>query len=264
MNEARNPYSPPIADVADPTPELGEEGLIPNGRRVPAGNGVQWLRAAMRLYFQRPWKWIGVLLLLIIVSAVASIIPLSNLLNSLLWPVVCGGLVYAINVQRQTGSFTIANVFAGFGPRFVSLAIVGAVMLLMVPVMYLTFLVFVGSDVATAMLLGDTEGIDPMRLIGREFWIAMFLYMLFALPIGAATYFAPALIMLHDAKPGEAMKMSFIGAIKNILPGLVFWLVMMLFIIVSILPVGLGLLISIPVAVITIYTVYRDIFVASA
>lgn len=261
MNEARNPYSPPVADVADPIPELSEEGLIPNGRRVPAGNGVRWLREAMRLYFLRPWKWIGVMLLIVLASIVASMIPLSNLLSSLLWPIVCGGLMFAVSVLRQTGSFTIANVFAGFGPRFVPLAIVGGVMLLMAPVMYLTFLVFAGSDIANAMVLGDTEAIDPTSFAAGNFWMAMLVYMLLAVPIGAATYLAPALIMLHDMKPGEAMKMSFIATIKNILAGLVFWIVLMLFILVSILPLGLGLFVSLPVTMITIYTMYRDIFV---
>lgn len=260
MNETRNPYSPPVADVADPQPHPVAEGLIPNGRRVPIGNGAKWLGDAFRLYFQSPWKWIGVLLLFFVISIASAFIPLSSVLWTVLWPVLCGGLMFAVHSQRQTGFFTIGNMFAGFGPRFAPLAIVGAVMLVMYPILYVTILVFVDADVASAMILGGAD-LDPSRVMNLDFLLAMLIYLLIALPVGAATYLAPPLVMLHDMKPGEAIKMSFIAAIKNILPSLLFGVLIMLVILVSVIPFALGLLISLPVAMITIYTMYRDIFV---
>ena len=94
--------------------------------------------------------------------------------------------------------------------------------------------------------------------------LATLLHILMTLPITAATYMAIPLIALHGVSAGSAMKMSLIGSFKNILPGIVYGVCASLFIFVSIIPVGLGLLVSIPVMMITTYPVYRDIFVERA
>ncbi len=57
------------------------------------------------------------------------------------------------------------------------------------------------------------------------------------------------------------MKMSLIGCAKNILPGIVFGLLAFVLLMVSMISLFLGLLITIPIMVLTNYTVYRDIFV---
>ena len=57
------------------------------------------------------------------------------------------------------------------------------------------------------------------------------------------------------------MKMSLVGCFKNILPGIVFFLCGIGLVVVSMIPLFLGLLVSIPIMVLTYYTVYRDIFV---
>jgi len=80
-------------------------------------------------------------------------------------------------------------------------------------------------------------------------------------PVGMASYLAPQLIVLHDVPAVEAMKMSLFATLKNILAGLVFAIVGLALVLVSMIPLFLGLLISIPILVITNYTVYRDIFV---
>jgi uncharacterized membrane protein len=129
--------------------------------------------------------------------------------------------------------------------------------------MFVAMSAFVGSDVAGAMTLGRTN-LDPTALMSINFLLALLVYLLFALPIVAATYLAPALIMLHDLKPGEAMKMSFVAVFKNVLPGFVFGLVLIVVFCVSAIPLGLGLLITLPVSMISIYTMYRDIFIATS
>jgi hypothetical protein len=229
---------------------------------VPAGNGVRWLSDAFRLFFQRPWQWIGILLVFCVVWIAVSLIPFANVVSSVLWPVFGGGLMFAADVQRRDGSLAVGRMFAGFGPRFAPLASVGVVMLISYPIMYLSVRAFVGSDVAAGMVLGRTD-FDPMSVMSINFLLAMLVYLLFALPIVAATYLAPALIMLHDMKPGEAMKMSFAAVFKNVLPGFVFGVVLLIVLCVSAIPFGLGLLITLPVSIITVYTMYRDVFVES-
>ncbi|MDN5566994.1 MAG: hypothetical protein L0G25_09305, partial [Psychrobacter sp.] len=91
--------------------------------------------------------------------------------------------------------------------------------------------------------------------------IAMLLSVIVILPVIMLIWFAPALVVLHNIKPLEAMKMSLKGCTKNIMPFLVF--VFTLSIIASLLIVftlGLGLLVVVPVGMITYYTSYRDVW----
>ncbi|MCL2591705.1 MAG: hypothetical protein FWD67_12780 [Betaproteobacteria bacterium] len=73
-------------------------------------------------------------------------------------------------------------------------------------------------------------------------------------------WFVPALVMVHKVAPVKAMKMSFSACCKNILPGIVFSISITLLIIISAIPLGLGLLVMMPILSICYYTSYRSIF----
>jgi uncharacterized membrane protein len=79
-------------------------------------------------------------------------------------------------------------------------------------------------------------------------------------PLMAAYWFAPALVMMHDMKPLAAMKASFFACFKNFIPFLVYGLVMTVAAIVAIIPFGLGFLVWVPVAIASTYVAYRQIF----
>jgi uncharacterized membrane protein len=59
------------------------------------------------------------------------------------------------------------------------------------------------------------------------------------------------------------MKASFVGCLKNIVPFLLYGVVMIVLCIVAAIPAGLGFLVLGPVAVASMYTGYRDIFAPS-
>ena len=73
-------------------------------------------------------------------------------------------------------------------------------------------------------------------------------------------WFAPALVILNDMGAVEAMKRSFSGCIKNILPFLLYGVIAMVLVILGMIPLFLGLLVVIPVLTAAIYTSYKDIF----
>ena len=264
MADVRNPYAPPAAAVADPTENLpdGPDVFIPNGRRVSFGRGARWIGDAWRLFTSRPGKWLLSFLLLLLIYIVFAWVPLANILNTLLWPFLGAGIVMAADVQRRTGTFTVETLFAGFR-RPAPLLILGAMYLLSLVLLYASFAIMVGEDGAKQFVLQASAASDAAPPEPRAVVRALLLYTILVLPITAATYLAPPLIMLQGIGAGTAMKMSFIGSIKNILPGIVFIICTLLFILVSIIPLGLGLFVSVPVLMITNYTVYRDIFIDS-
>jgi uncharacterized membrane protein len=80
------------------------------------------------------------------------------------------------------------------------------------------------------------------------------------IPLLMAYWFAPALVMMHDIAPMAAMKASFRGCLRNIVPFIVYFFVMVVLAFVAMIPIGLGMLVWIPVAMASNYVGYRRIF----
>ena len=81
-----------------------------------------------------------------------------------------------------------------------------------------------------------------------------------SIPIYMALWFAPALVVLRGFAPVAALKESFFGCLKNIIPFLIYGVVMMVLGILASVPLALGWLVLGPVAVASVYAGYRDIF----
>jgi uncharacterized membrane protein len=90
--------------------------------------------------------------------------------------------------------------------------------------------------------------------------VGVLLFLLFYLPLVMAIWFAPALIVLQGTEPWAAMKLSFIGCLRNILPFLIYGVVGIALAIVATIPLLLGWLVLGPVTVASVYASYCDIF----
>ena len=262
MNDPRNPYAPPTSQVADQEDSIPTDSgrFVPNGRSLPPGRGAGWIGDAWRYLKARPGMWAAALILLFVAYIVISMVPLVNFFVQLLVPFAYAGIALAADQQRRTGTFEISALVGGFQKNPVSLLAVGGVVILAAIVFAIILALSIGMEVFGMMAKGG-KITDPSLIFSSKFWVAMCLGIALMLPVGFATYMAPQLIVLHDQPALTAMKMSLVGCLKNILPGIVFLLSSMLLLIVSMIPFFLGLLISIPIMVITNYTVYRDIFV---
>ena len=81
------------------------------------------------------------------------------------------------------------------------------------------------------------------------------------LPVYMALWFAPALVALAGrAAPTRAIAQSFRGCLKNIIPFLVYGVILFVLAIVATLPLMLGWLVLGPVVIASVYAAYRDIF----
>lgn len=266
MNDPRNPYAPPTSHVADrdEIPDGTDSGrFIPYGRSVSPGQGAAWIGNAWRILRANPGMWAALLILLLvawfIVSLVAARIPFLNLALQFLTPFVYAAIALAADEQRRTGTFDLKVLVGGFEKAPASLLAVGATVLLASIVFGVVLAVILGADILGTMM-GRTYS-DPSVIFSTRFGLAFLIGLVLMLPIAFAAYLAPQLIVLQGLPALTAMKMSLIGCAKNILPGIVFFVLTILLIIASAIPLGLGLLISIPIMTITYYTVYRDIFI---
>src|SRR3972149_4601612 len=86
--------------------------------------------------------------------------------------------------------------------------------------------------------------------------VALTLY----LPLLMAYWFAPALVVLNDVSPIDALIMSFKGCLTNVLPFTLYGIVGLLLTVIAIIPLGLGLLILGPMIVASVYVAWSEIF----
>ena len=265
MDDSRNPYAPPLAPVADPIEEPQPDTsnrFIPGGRRVPALRGARWIADAGHLFRKRPGRWLAVSILVLLIYLVVGRIPVVNAGAMLIWPFVSGGVVSAADLQRRTGTFTAEALLAGFR-KPAPLLIIGGIALLTTVAQYSSYAIVVGTEAANYIVLKMRVAHDVVRLKPTDVLSATALGALMTLPIAAATYMAVPLIVLRKLSAGSAVRMSLTGSVKNILPALVMVACMALMLMMSVMLLGLGLLVSIPVLLIMPYVAYSDIYTDS-
>jgi uncharacterized membrane protein len=255
---APNPYAAPKAPVADAG--AGVDGnFIPTGRAVSPGRGWSWIVEGWELFKRQPAIWIAIVVIGVVIFIVLAVIPvIGSLAGMVLAPVFAGGIVIGCRTLEQGGELEIAHLFAGFRERFGTLVSVGLIYLGVTVVIALVVGLITGAGMWT--LLGG--GADPVSLgaAGLTVLLAFLVMLALMLPVFMAIWFAPPLVLFHEQGAGEAMKNSFIACLKNIVPFLVYSVILFVAAILASIPFGLGWLVLGPVVAGSLYTSYRDVF----
>ena len=131
MSVDSNPFRAPVARVHDHI-ESVMGNFIPEGRRVPTGNGVQWLARGWQIFRSAPGTWVGISIALIVIMMVIGMIPVVNLAVNLLGPVFIGGIIIGCRAIEEGEGLRFAHLFAGFSTRLGGLLLVGLLYLLAV------------------------------------------------------------------------------------------------------------------------------------
>ena len=248
------------------TPPAGEFDpdlqLVLPGRGQPAGAGWTWIADGWRLFARAPLMWIvGVILVFLVMMALGFIPFLGNIAFQLLQPVIAGGFVVACRSLERGGEFELEHLLTGFSRRLWPLVIVGLLFLLGWAVIIGVVGLFAGIAYFGAMATGDPS-VAINALTEQPLTVLLFVLAIMALglPIVAAYWFAPALVMMHDMKPLAAMKESFFACFRNIVPFILYGIVMLVGFFLAVIPFGLGLLVFMPVAIASTYVAYRQVF----
>jgi uncharacterized membrane protein len=252
-----NPYATPKSHVEDQ--RAAQAGNFhPEGRTVDAGRGWNWIAEAFALFRLQPGIWILMVILLGVLFAVLSMIPmLGSLANALLFPIFGAGLMLGCRELDQGGEFALGHLVEGFKRNAGNLVVVGVVNLIGWVLIAIAVMAVVGAGVFMGAMRG---GISGAGLSIASIMLALLLVAGLSVPLYMATWFAPVLIVLQDMAPGAALKASFFACLKNWLPFLVYGVALMLLAIVAAIPFGLGYLVLVPVLAASVYTAYRDIF----
>jgi uncharacterized membrane protein len=253
----RNPFEPPKARVYDPGPAAAGR-LLDSPRTVEMGRGFGWLGDGWSLFKEAPGAWMGVVVVWIVLSVVINLVPMLNLLSSVLNPVLAGGMMYGCHSLATGRGLAVGHLFEGFQRQFGPLARIGLISLLAsVLIIGGAFFGFVGVSGAFSVLLGEgaPTGVDPLMLL-----LALLGILSLMVPLAMALWFAPALAMLHGVPALRAMNLSFQACLRNLLPFLAYGLGGLGLALLATIPLGLGWLVLLPVMVASTYAAYRDLF----
>jgi uncharacterized membrane protein len=261
---SHNPYSPPQASL-EPRNSGGDE-LAASPKGVDAGRGASWFSEGWNLFKQAAGLWIGMIVVYAIIMIALGMVPLLSLLNTLLGPVFTAGFMLGCRALERGDGMQFSHLFAGFSQRTGTLVGVGGLYLAgTIAVFVVAGLVALGSN--ADLLMGAMTGAeqDPEKLaeLGTGFMLAVLIALALILPLVMAMWFAPALVVLHGKGAIEAMKLSFTGCLRNILPFLVYGIVGLVLAVIASIPLMLGWLVLAPMIIGSMYAAYKDIFLES-
>ena len=119
-----------------------------------------------------------------------------------LGPVFAGGVMLGCKALDEGGELEFGHLFAGFKDKLGTLAAVGAIYLVAVVVIALVVGLVTGAGLFALMGGGDpSAGATAGAVMGML--LAVLLMLALLLPVFMAMWFAPALVVLQDARRGR-------------------------------------------------------------
>jgi len=236
--------------------------LVLPGRVVPLGSGWTWITGGWKLFARAPLMWIISLVLVFISMVAMALVPfLGQIAAQLLQPAILAGWMVASHSLERGGDFELDDMFAGFKKNFGNLVMVGLFFIVGEVLILLVFLAFIAFTIGTAFIMApQAEIIATLAAAGLTFTLGLLIALALLMPLIAAYWFAPALVVMHDMAPLEAMKASLFACFRNFFPFLVYSILLIPLMIIALIPVGLGLLVLGPVMLAGTYVGYREIF----
>ena len=262
-----NPYEQPQADVVSHMPATSLSVREPV--RVPLGRGASWIAEAWTIFTRNGWLWIGGVLVLWVMHMMIGLVPfLGGIISAVLSPMIYAG-AYTVAKKSDCGeAVRFEDFFAGFQARAGRLAALGGISLAMsVPVLAIGFAVgwgLFGGD-ALSTLASMEEGAMLSAEAGAQgikVLLLVLIIMALMIPYMALIWFATPLVLFsEDMTLGRALGWSLVGSLKNILPMTLYGLLLTILMFVAMIPLMLGLLVLMPLILISVYTSFRDIYV---
>lgn len=235
-----------------------------NIRTVDAGRGGGWIGAGFDYFRRAAGAWIAITVVFFVIFIALALLPvLGNLLSQVLTPVFLAGVFLGCRAMDEGAELELGHLFRGFSVNPAPLFVIGALYLvtMLVLMVFLAILAFVllgGMDTILQLIGGDAEQLLvnlPMLLVVALVGLGLYV------PILMALWFAPALVALGGLGVADALGASFRGCLLNILPFLIWSVLVLVLAILAAIPFGLGFLVLVPVIWAGMYVAYKEIFV---
>ena len=186
-------------------------------------SAVTWIRDGWQLFKHAPGKLFVMLLFIIFVTIVFSKVPLFSI-PKLFFPLFVGGIMTACNQLFEGKKIAFGDLLTGLYANPEQLFVIGLFyMLASMCLDYLLHFMIADIVISHALPLG---GKVHLRVI--EF--------LLYLPVVMACFFAPALIVHNNVKAFKALKTSFFALLRNLIPFLLYALILLVLVVISLVP----------------------------
>ena len=225
---------------------------------VPASRGAAWLGEAFRLFRGAALTWIGLCAGWIVITFGLMLVPLIGMVASnFLQPVFFASFAICAYKQGAGERIRMNDLFTGFRHNVRALINLGA-LLLLAQLVILVIMAMLGLPTAssTDREVSIAEYVELLK--GKE-WILAIGFILTVIVKGAV-WFAPPLIAFHGMSTTQAMRWSLYAAISNIGAMMVYGAVLLGLFLVALVPWAIGLALVIPIAAISTYVGYREVF----
>lgn len=237
------------------TTVIRRDDFTPGGRGLEAGRGWAWIAAGWEIFKRAPGTWIGMVVVYALISMAAAFVPfIGQIASHVLVPVFAAGFMVASGKIDRGETAQFSDLFAGFENRFGVLATVGAIYV--AAALAVAVGVLVASGVGFAVV---THGADAGQVAGTLV-VAILVILALLVPLLMAIWFAAPLVLFHGMGAVDAMKASFTGCARNVLPFLLYGAIGLAFGILATIPLMLGWLVFGPVLAASVYASYKDIY----
>ena len=255
---AENPFQAPAAHVDDVRTASDDMTLSVEPNSLSAGRGTAWISEGWGLFREAMGLWIGITVTFITMLIALGLVPiLGQIATYFLSPLFVAGMMLGCRSLENGEGLRFDHLFSGFQKNLGQLLLVGLLYFVgMIIIMLAVFVVFGGA------LMGMFTGQISSDFSMSTFGLAMLIVMALSIPLMMAIWFAPILVALNDVSAVAAMKLSFFGCLRNILPFVVYGIVLFILAIIATIPIGLGWLLLMPTLVCATYVAYREIFLA--
>ena len=225
---------------------------------VPASRGAAWLMQAFALYRAKPFAWIGMCAGWMVITFGLLIIPfVGGVIANFLQPAFFASFAIAAFRQAAGEPLAMGDLFLGFRRNLRALVNLGAILLIAeIAIFALMALLGLPMFPPTDKPFTVAEYVEAIK--GRE-WVLVVGFLL-TVVVKGAVWFAPPLIAFHDMSTVHAIRWSVYAALSNLGAMMVYGLVLLGLFLLGFIPWALGLVVVIPLMVISTFFGYREIF----
>lgn len=236
-------------------------------RKLEAARGWTWVKQGYQLLMRNPLLSISSAILCVLSIFVALMLPaIGVLLAVALMPIMLAGFMRICRALEENEKVEPMMLLAGFKKHTSSLIALGA--FLMLGMMFAsTVMVTVGGESFAALMEQMHTAEDSQLLMqaiangDSRVSMAVLIGLTLMLALVVAWQYAPILVFFSGISPWLALRASFAGTLRNIIPYTVYSLIMqVLTMLLGILPYGIGMLLLLPLGLTSLYVSYRNIF----
>lgn len=236
-------------------------------RKLSAAHGWLWIKQGYQLIMRNPLMSITLALICASIMFVALNVPLFGpLIVVMLMPLFMAGYMRICRALEEEEEIELLHLFNGFQKHTMRLAALSGYTLLGMMIIAIT-MIYIGGEALTTLLDSVKSANDPQMLVDAM-WVAgsgvafsLMVGFALAFVLMLALQYAPMLVFFSNMAPFSALRASLSGSLRNIIPYIVYSLIMQgVALVLSFLPFGIGFIVLLPLGLTSLYVSYRNIF----